>query len=98
MLRFGRYFSIAGLLGVVLVIVGLFWPFRYFALNAITDEEKRANESLTRAFAEYVWLGHGSFLAAANQLDAEGLLNDPRLAALDQDIHEHIKAINVVKL
>jgi len=93
-----RYFSVASLLGMVLVTVCLIWIDRAHELRSLVDHESRAHADLTRAFANTVWARHRGFVLGSSGRSKEALLADPAMAQLQADVQNTMRGLQVAKI
>ena len=90
MFKLKRYFSVASLIGIGLVIVGLSALYRQIALDALVEQETRAHVALSTAISNAIWSGHGDFITSAAYKAPEQLLGSPELSLLGEDIRRHL--------
>jgi diguanylate cyclase (GGDEF)-like protein len=96
--RLLRFFSVTSLVGIAVVVVGLFLAYRALTLEHLVEHESRANASLTRAFANTTWGRYREFVVTAPGRDREALLADPRMAMLQAEIRQQMRGLQVVKV
>jgi len=93
-----RYFSVASLVGVLAVLAGLFFFYRYVAFHALMEHETRDNVALTRVFANTTWPGYSAFVGRAFRIPKTELPQRPELALLREDLQRQMRGLNVVKV
>ena len=93
-----RFFSVASLIGIVVVTVCLIWIDREHEVRSLIEHEGRANADLTRAFANTVWTRHRGFVLGSAGQSRATLLADPALPALRADVLDKMNGLQVVKI
>ncbi len=93
-----RFLSVASLLGVAAVIIGLLLFNRHLAFDALMEHETRSNVALTRAFANTHWPQYAAFVANAHALDRAQLPLRPEVARLRADLLRQMNGLKVVKV
>src|SRR5688572_19812806 len=83
--RLLRYFSIASLIGVVLVLAGLLLFYRHLATEALMEHQAQMNVAITKTFANTIWPKYAGFLSEAHQLSAHALADHSGTAELRAD-------------
>ena len=96
--RLTRYFSIASLLGILVVLAVLLLFYRHFALGALTDHETRGNIALTRVFANTIWPSHAAYVKGASAIPKAELAQRPEVVSLREDVLRQMAGLNVVKV
>ena len=99
MFRLSRYYSIASLVGIGLVIVLLSFFFRHLALKTLLEHQSRANIDLTNSFANSIWGQFADFVDLSMSFSSvDELTGRPELARLDGLTKRQMKGTNVVKV
>jgi len=98
MFKLTRNFSVTSLIGLVAVSAALSFLYRYFAFNALVENEARANAALTQAFHNSVWPGYLGFVADASRLDRNEIAGRPEISRLRGDVLRQMGGLNVVKV
>ncbi len=93
-----RYFSIAGLIGVLVVLAVLVYFYRQFALAALEEHETRDNLNITQLFASTLWPSHAQYVKNASTLPVAELRTRPEVARIRQDVLRQMKGLLVVKV
>jgi len=96
--RLTRHFSVASLLGILVVLVVLLLFYRYLAFSALTDHETRGNVALTRVFANTLWPNHAAYVERASTLAKAELAQRPEIVPLREDVLRQMRGLNVVKV
>lgn len=96
--RLTRFFSVASLLGVALVMACLLWAYRELALRQLIDHETRANADLARAFVNAEWNTYLAHTARSEGRTREAMLADPGFAQLDREVRQHMRGLQVAKV
>lgn len=98
MFRLSRYYSLASLVGIGVVIVALSIFFRHLALETLMDHQTRANVDLTNSFANSIWDEFAGFVALSTAFSLEELKQRPELEQLHAVSEQQMKGTNVVKV
>lgn len=93
-----RFFSVASLAGTLLVVVALVLLYRTLTYDALVDQATRSNVALARAFANTIWYRFDAFVDEASKLPKADLVARPEIAALQQEIEQKMRGLNVVKV
>ena len=96
--RLIRYFSIASLVGLLMVMGALMWSYSDLAQRQLVEHEGRANANLARAFANAMWPRHRAFVLGSAGRSAADLQADPAVAALRQDVLGTMRGSHVAKI
>jgi len=96
--RLIRFFSIASLIGIVIVTASLIWAYRDLTVHNLIEHEGRANADLTRAFSNSVWRKYRSFVTDSSARTREQMLADPIVLALRADVLEKMNGLQIVKV
>ena len=96
--RLTRYFSVASLLGILVVLAVLLLFYRHFALSALTDHETRGNIALARVFANTIWPNHAAYVKGASAIPKAELAQRPEVISLREDVLRQMTGLNVVKV
>ena len=96
--RLTRYFSIASLLGILVVLAVLLLFYRHFALSALTDHQTRGNIALARVFANTIWPNHAAYVQSASAIPKAELAQRPEAVRLRQDVLQQMAGLSVVKV
>lgn len=93
-----RYFSVTSLVGMLAVLAGLFFFYRYVTFQALMEHETRNNVALTRVFANTTWPAYSAFVSRASRIAKTELPQRPEIARLREDLQQQMRGINVVKV
>lgn len=98
MFKLSRYYSIASLVGISVVIIALSGFFRHHALQTLLEHQTRANVDLTRSFANAIWDKFSGFVAYSTLLSGEQIKQRSELKSFHDLIKRQMKGLNVVKV
>jgi diguanylate cyclase (GGDEF)-like protein len=98
MFRLSRYYSIASLIGMLVIVVGLSLFLRQLAVQVLLAQQTRSNVDLTRSYANAMGDKIERLVAASEGLSAEALRRRPELATVQQATQAQMKGMNVVKV
>ena len=93
-----RFFSITSLVGIVVVTAGLIGIYRELTIRTLVEHESRANEDVTRAFANTVWERYRGFIVGPRGRTREDLLADPMLPQLRAELLAKISGLEISKV
>jgi len=93
-----RAYSIASLIGIGLVAIVLSWFYRTVSVDRILEHETQFNVELARAMINTLWPPHARFIANASWLPLERLATHPDVAALDRDVRQKVRGLNIIKV
>ena len=93
-----RHFSMAALVGVLVVLAVLVFFYRHFALVALEEHETRDNINITQLFASTLWPSHAQYVKSASTLPVTELRTRPEVARLREDVLRQMKGLLVVKV
>ena len=98
MFRLLRYFSLAGLISVVVaaLLLGLFY--RQIAVAAMTRMGESGNQALAQVLSNTLLPTLTPYLATAGQYSADELKNHPGRSALSAGLITHLSGLSVVKV
>ncbi len=96
--RLTRYFSLASLVGVVLVTACLLVTYRELTQRHLIAHESRANADLTTAFANAVWERYRSFVLGSSGRPRDALLADPMQRELRAEVLTKMNGLQVAKI
>ena len=96
--RLTREFSLASLLGVVLVLVVLVWVYRQTALDGLKQQEERAHIAVTTILGNAMWVPYAPFFQNAVTLPREQLSSRPEIADLQTVAEQQIAGTPIVKV
>ncbi len=96
--RLTRYFSVASLLGILVVLAVLLLFYRHFAFSALTDHETRGNIALARVFANTIWPNHAAYAKGASAIPKAELAQRPEIVPLRRDVLRQMAGLGVVKV
>jgi diguanylate cyclase (GGDEF)-like protein len=96
--RLTRYFSIASLLGVVVVLAILLFFYQYFAFGALQKHETRDNVAITQIFASTLWPNHALYVKNASAIPKSELQKRPEVALIRKDVIRQMTGLMVVKV
>lgn len=98
MFRLSRYYSIASLVGISIVVVVLSWFYRQLAIETLLAHQTRSNVDLTRSYANAIWHRFDAFVSASGEWSAEDLRRRPEVASLHAATLAQMHGMNVVKV
>lgn len=93
-----RYFSIASLLGMIVVMTVLVLIYRYLAFAALAQHETRDNINITQIFASTIWRKHADYVKGASAIPIGELQRRPEVARIREDVLHQMKGLLVVKV
>ena len=96
--RLVRYFALASLLGLLVVLAPLVYFYRHFATEALEQHETRDNVVITQIFASTIWPRHAAYVQSAATQSRQQLQNNPQVALIRADVLRQIKGLAVVKV
>jgi diguanylate cyclase (GGDEF)-like protein len=96
--RLTRYFSIASLLGVLVVLAVLLFIYRHFAFGALEQHQTRNNVAITQIFASTLWPNHASYAKSASAIPKAELQQRPEVARIREDVLRQMTGLMVVKV
>ena len=92
-----RYFSVSGLVAIVVATVLLSTLCRALAVKDLREIGERNNVALTQAFANVLWPRYGEFLSDTAALDADALRAHPRIAQLHGELLQHVHPLQIAE-
>ncbi len=98
MFRLSRYYSIASLIGMVVIVVGLSLFLRQLAMQMLLAQQTRSNVDLTRSYANAMGGRIDQLVAVSEGLSAEALRQRPEMAVIQRATQAQMKGMNVVKV
>ncbi|MEK7207621.1 MAG: GGDEF domain-containing protein [Pseudomonadota bacterium] len=98
MFRLTRVYSIASLVGIVLVAIVLGVFYRTIAVRALIEHETQTNAALTQALANTLWPKYGAFVAQAGGVPVSELATRPESASLRKDVLQKVRGLRIVKI
>jgi diguanylate cyclase (GGDEF)-like protein len=98
MFRLSRYYSIASLIGMVVIVVGLSLFLRQLAMQILLAQQTRSNVDLTRSYANAMGDKIETLVVASEGLSAEALRQRPELAAVQRATQAQMRGMNVAKV
>ncbi|MEN8169431.1 MAG: GGDEF domain-containing phosphodiesterase [Pseudomonadota bacterium] len=93
-----RNYSIASLVGIVLVAISLVYFYQSLAVNALMEREGQANSDLTRTIANTIWPKYADFIQRAGDIPVAKLARLPIIDDLRKDILHKVQGLRVVKV
>jgi diguanylate cyclase (GGDEF)-like protein len=96
--RLTRHFSIASLLGVLVIVAVLILFYRYFAFSALEQHETRDNVNITQIFASTLWRKHADYVKSASTIPQADLQHRPEVDQIRADVLQQMKGLLVVKV
>lgn len=93
--RLVRYFALASLVGLLLVLAPLVSIYRHFAIEALQDHATLANTAATQAFASSVWPKYAAYVQGASRMSKQQQADNPQLLALRRDVLQQLKGLSV---
>jgi diguanylate cyclase (GGDEF)-like protein len=98
MFKLLRYFSLTSFVSVVVVAAVLGVLYREIAVHSLIAMGESNNRSVTRVLSNSLWPKLMRYLATAEDLPSERLLEHPDLDALDETLAAHLKGLSVAKV
>lgn len=98
MFKLCRYYSLASLVGVIVVITVLSFYMRYLATQSLLDQQTRTNVDITKSFANSLWHRFSGFVEISSKLSVDALKKRPEIRALHAVTTKQMKDTNVVKV
>jgi len=96
--RLIRYFSIASLVGVLIVLAVLLFFYRQFAFRALQNHETRDNMAITQIFASTLWPKYAAYVKSAGAIGKAEMQRRPEVARLREDVLRQMAGLSVVKV
>lgn len=96
--RLTRHFSLASLVGVVVVLVCLLLFYREHTTHRLAQQVGQANAEATRLLANLLWPQYSSFVVGPAGRSRAQLLDDPRQQALQARVRDALRGLKLVKL
>lgn len=96
--RLTRTYSIASLLGIVLIATALGVFHRNLAVSALVDYETRSNLVLTQLLSNTLWEKYRTFVTQAARIPRAQLAARKEVTRLNEDIRERVQGLRVVKI
>jgi len=93
-----RRFSIACLIGVMLVTASLIVVYRALTERQLIEHETRANTELAQSFVNGVWHRHRDFVLRSTGASREELMADPGVERLMSDVRRQMSGLQVQKI
>ncbi len=98
MFRLTRNYSIASLVGIVLVAVALGFFYRTIAVRSLIEHETLSNVSIAQSLSNGLWPAYANFVARAAGTPAPELTRQPEMADLHKDVVQKIRGLRVAKV
>lgn len=98
MFRLSRYYSIASLVGILIIVVVLSWFYRQLAVETLLAHQTRANGDLTTSYANAIWDRFDAFVSASGEWSTEELRQRPEVASLHAATLAQMRGMNVAKV
>lgn len=93
--RLVRYFALASLVGLLLVLAPLVAIYRHFAIEALQDHATLVHTATTQAFASGVWPKYAAYVQGASRMSKQQQADNPQLALLRRDVLQQLKGLSV---
>ncbi len=93
-----RHFSLACLLGMLVVTICLVSVVRELARQHVVDQGSNANADLAEAFANNVWGHHGDFVLRAPNIPPAELIKDAEFLEIRGHVLDTMRGTSVLKL
>ncbi|MFK7854323.1 MAG: diguanylate cyclase [Granulosicoccus sp.] len=93
-----KRFSVACLIGVVLVTVSLIFVYRGLTERHLIEHETRANTELAQLFVNGVWSDHRDFVLRSEGTSREKLMADSGVERLMTDVRRQMRGLQVQKI
>jgi diguanylate cyclase (GGDEF)-like protein len=98
MFKLTRYFSIASLIGMTIVVASLSWFYHHLSYRTIVKHGAGENQVLTTIFANSVWDTVHPYLQKASNMTRDELLSLAQTEALLEQLTQKIRGTPVVKV
>lgn len=98
MFKLSRYYSMASLGGIAIIILVLSFFFRQLALETLMEHQTHSNVDLTRSFANSIWTDFDSFVQRSMSWNPEQVKQQPEIEKLLAITKAQMKGMNVVKV
>lgn len=96
--RLTRHFSLASLIGVLVVLVCMVWTYRQLTLAHLIEHESRSNVNLTRSLSNDVWTDFRPFVVSSTGASREELLAHPAQDGLLATMQMHMAGLSIAKI
>ncbi|MEY2689944.1 MAG: hypothetical protein RL375_4144 [Pseudomonadota bacterium] len=93
-----RYFLIASLIGLVVVVGSLFLALRSQQEDSLIEHEGQGNANVAQLFANSSWQRHQKFIESTDQVNRAGVLANPDLPELRRTVSDMVRGLKVVKV
>ncbi len=93
-----RYFLVASLIGLVVVVGSLFLALRSQQEDSLIEHEGQGNANVAQLFANSSWQRHQKFIESTDQVDRAGVLANPDLPELRRTVADMVRGLKVVKV
>ena len=93
-----RNYSIASLVGIVVVAITLVYFYQSMAVKALMEREGQSNSDLARTIGNTLWPKYADFVRHADGIPLEQLVALPVIDKIRQDILHKIHGLRVVKV
>ena len=93
-----RNYSVASLIGIVLVAVSLVYFYQATETKALMERESQANADLARTIANTFWPKYADFISHAGEIPIGLLASQPEIEQINQDILHKIRGLRVAKV
>ncbi len=98
MFKLSRYFSIASLVAIIVVVTALSMYYRDRTTDTMMAHQTRSNAALAQAFVNSVWSKYAAFVTSASDIPAAELHGRSEITALRSDILAQMQDLDVVKV
>lgn len=98
MFRLSRHYSVASLVGTAAIVVALSLFLRHLAEQTLLSHQTRANEDLTRSYANSIWHEFDNFVVTSEAWTADELRQRPELEVLQRVTRAQMKDMSVAKV
>lgn len=98
MFHLTRNYSIASLIGIVLVAIALGFFYRTLAVRSLIEHETLANVSIAQSLSNSLWPIYAGFVARASSISPKELTRQPEMTDLHKDVLQRIRDLRVVKV
>ena len=96
--RLTQAYSVASLIGILVVALVMAFFYRAVAVDALMKVQNESNADLTQTFANAIWSRYGDFFARAHSIPADQLATQPEIASLAEEVRQRMRGLRVVKI
>ncbi|MEO8103513.1 MAG: EAL domain-containing protein [Betaproteobacteria bacterium] len=96
--RLTRFFSIASLVGVLVIVAVLVLFYRSLAFTTLQQHETEDNVNIAQIFANTLWRKHADYVKGASTIAKSELQGRPEVRQIREDVLLLMKGLAVVKV